>query len=243
MRLNVEAKALFNQKNYILKAKRITAVETDQIKESIRLKIGEDIENHTNRVNNGKMDTCAIEHQKGNKERNSTAAGKVETNIKYPSAEAEQHTVRDRLKEDIQTTWHKMKPLQMSERKNLPKNKFIKLQEEVNAVIEELLEEEMDITDINNLIYAKATIMVQTLNEPSKKRKNRSNVKFWKIRTQKQIYNWRKELSIMAETGTGSDSGKLNSKKRKICQKYSVTNARELVQLTETLKQKKGKAV
>jgi ribosome-binding protein aMBF1 (putative translation factor) len=55
---------------------------------------------------------------------------------------------------------------------------------------------------------------------------------------QKQISNWRKELSILAETGTGSDSGKLNRKKRKIFQKYSVTNAREVGQLTETLKQK-----
>jgi hypothetical protein len=71
------------------------------------------------------------------------------------------------------------------------------------------------------------------LNEPRKKK-----VKFWKIRMQKQISNWRKELSILAKTGTGSDNGKLNRKKRKIFQKYSVTNAREVGQLTETSKQK-----
>ena len=52
---------------------------------------------------------------------------------------------------------------------------------------------------------------------------------------QKQISSWRKELSIKAEAGTGSDNGKLN---RKIFQKYRVTNAREVAQLTETLKQK-----
>ena len=55
---------------------------------------------------------------------------------------------------------------------------------------------------------------------------------------QKQKSNWRKELSIIAETGTGCDNGKLNRKKRKIFQKYRVTNAREVAQLTETLKQK-----
>ena len=38
---------------------------------------------------------------------------------------------------------------------------------------------------------------------------------------QKQISSWRKELSIIAETGTGSDNVKLNRKKRKIFQKYS----------------------
>ena len=55
---------------------------------------------------------------------------------------------------------------------------------------------------------------------------------------QKQISSWRKELLIIAETGTGSDNGKLNRKKRKIFKKYRVTNAREVAQLIETLKQK-----
>ena len=55
---------------------------------------------------------------------------------------------------------------------------------------------------------------------------------------QKQISSWRKDLSIIAETGTGFDNGKLNRKKRKIFKKYGVTNAREVAQLTETLKQK-----
>jgi hypothetical protein len=55
---------------------------------------------------------------------------------------------------------------------------------------------------------------------------------------QKRISNWRKKLSILAKTRTGCDNGKLNRKKRKIFQKYIVTNAREFGQLTETLKQK-----
>jgi len=54
------------------------------------------------------------------------------------------------------------------------------------------------------------------LNEPRKKNKTGRNVKFWKIRMQKQISNWRKELLILAETGTGSDNGKFNRKKRQI---------------------------
>jgi len=45
----------------------------------------------------------------------------------------------------------------------------------------------MNITDINNLIYTAATIMTQTLNETSKRSKYRRDVKFWKIRKQKQI--------------------------------------------------------
>jgi len=64
----------------------------------------------------------------------------------------------------------------MCERENLLKlktnSKLIKFQEEISGVIDELLEEEeMDITDINNLIYAAATFITQTLKEPSKKTK------------------------------------------------------------------------
>ena len=64
---------------------------------------------------------------------------------------------------------------------------MINFQKEINGVIEELLEEnELDITDINNLIYTAATIMTQTLNEPSRRSKNRRNEQFWKIRMLKQ---------------------------------------------------------
>jgi len=62
----------------------------------------------------------------------------------------------------------------MSEREKIPRlktnSRLIKLQEEINGVNEELLEEdEVDITDINNLIHAAATGVTQTMNEPSKR--------------------------------------------------------------------------
>ena len=84
------------------------------------------------------------------------------------SAEREQHTVRNKLKEDLQVMWHKVRLLQMCEREKLPKlktnSKLIKFQEEINTVIDKLLEEEeVDITDINNLIYATATIITQNI--------------------------------------------------------------------------------
>ena len=67
-RLNIDAKAFLNQKNYILRAKRITDVEIDGIIENIRLKIGDDTEDHTNGANGIKMDTNVIEHQKRDQE-------------------------------------------------------------------------------------------------------------------------------------------------------------------------------
>ena len=136
-RLNIDAKVLLNQKNYILRAKRITGVEIDGIIENIRLKIGNDTEDYTNGVNGDKMDTNVIGHQKRDQEGNSTGFGKVEN--KHPSAEGEQHTVRNKLKEDLPIMWHKVRFLQMSEREKLPNlktnSKLIKLQEEIKGVI------------------------------------------------------------------------------------------------------------
>jgi len=74
-RMNIDAKALLKQKDYILKAKRITAVEIDETKENIRLKIGDDTQDYTNGVNGDKMDTNVIEHQKRDQENDNTGFG------------------------------------------------------------------------------------------------------------------------------------------------------------------------
>jgi len=83
---------------------------------------------------------------------------------------------------------------------------MIKMQEEINGVIAELLEDEKNIKDIKNLIHRAEKIIIQTLNEPSKRIKNGRNVKFWKIKMLKQISSWRKQLSIIDENGIGSDN-------------------------------------
>ena len=63
-RINLDAKALLNQKNYILKAQRLTTVEIDEIRENIRLQTGEATEDYTNEVNSDRTDANGIEYQK-----------------------------------------------------------------------------------------------------------------------------------------------------------------------------------
>jgi hypothetical protein len=87
-------------------------------------------------------------------------------------------------------------------------------------------------------MYAAATIITETVNEHNKRGTIRRKENVWKIRRQRQISTWRKEVSVLAEKGTGSDNGKLNRNKGRVLQKYKVTNARETAQLVETLKQK-----
>jgi len=66
------------------------------------------------------MYTNIREHQKRDQESNNNVYGKVENN-KQPSTEEEQHTVRNKLKEDLQIVWHKVRLVQKSEREKLLK--------------------------------------------------------------------------------------------------------------------------
>jgi hypothetical protein len=79
-RTNIDAKALIYRKKYILKAKRITTVEIDEIKENIRLTIRDDTEDHTKGVNSDKKDKNVTEHQQRDQESNNTGFGNVENN-------------------------------------------------------------------------------------------------------------------------------------------------------------------
>ena len=49
--MNIDANALFKQKNYILKSKRIPAIELDEMKENVRLETGDGTEDCINGVN------------------------------------------------------------------------------------------------------------------------------------------------------------------------------------------------
>ena len=107
MRRSMDAKGLLNQKNYIFKAKRITAVEFDEIKENIRLKLEDDKEDRTKEAKGDKMDTNVTENQKRDQEHNNTGSDTIENN-KHPKTEGEQNRDRNKLKEDLQIMWHKV---------------------------------------------------------------------------------------------------------------------------------------
>jgi hypothetical protein len=56
--------------------------------------------------------------------------------------DAEQNTARDKLREELQIMWYKVRLLRMSERQRMPKliekNKLMHLKKEINGIIEEL---------------------------------------------------------------------------------------------------------
>jgi hypothetical protein len=59
------------------------------------------------------------------------------------------------------------------------------------------------------LTYAAVRLITETVAKPGATTKNRINKESWKIRIQRQTSNWRKELSKLTESSTGSDNIKL----------------------------------
>jgi hypothetical protein len=89
-RINIEAKSLLNQKNYILKTKRITTYEIYEIKENVRLNIWNVTEDHTAGMNGDRTVTNDTQHQMRGEESSNTGVGKIEQ--KHSGAEGGQHT-------------------------------------------------------------------------------------------------------------------------------------------------------
>jgi hypothetical protein len=78
-RINIDAKLSLNQKNYILRSKRKSNVEIDELKENIRPKICNDTDDHTKGMNGNTMVRTDKQHRNRDKERKNTGLSKIES--------------------------------------------------------------------------------------------------------------------------------------------------------------------
>jgi hypothetical protein len=164
-RTNMDAKLLLNQKNYISKNKKITDTETDEIKESFRPRKQDNMEDQIREEQTNNVG--ATEEHRLTENRNL-------------GEDTQQHVAGEKLKEELEIMWYKVRLLQMSERQRLPKlveNNKIMIKKEVNGIIKKKLlkENENDITDLNHLIYAAATVITEKVIRPGKTVKSRRN--------------------------------------------------------------------
>lgn len=124
-----------------------------------------DTADHTRRIDDdNKMVKISTGHQRRDEESCSTSLDKRIS--KLTETEAGQHMVTNKLKEDSEIMWHKVTLRQKSKRKRLPKlketSKLINPKDEINGITAEILEEnETGITELNNVIYATATIITK----------------------------------------------------------------------------------
>jgi hypothetical protein len=109
-----------------------------------------------------------------------------------------------------------------------------------NEAMEEILDEkDLNITLLNHLIYAAATVITEEINGTGecKLQTQRSKTPPWVRRIQGSINDIRKELSALVEIRR--DNRKvININRTRLLKKYNIQKTEELDQLIEELKQK-----
>ena len=164
--------------------------------------------------------------------RKSDQTGKENIDVEYTS-----------LKNEIIETIEKTEATSMSERENLAKVKVKKSREKylnfANLAIQEFCDDiELDMNDVNTMLYACAKTVESKLGvKPKKKRKPDKNKKpKWKINIEKEIETMRGEMSILSEIERNKDPK--TRKARNVIRKYKIRNAINILSIKEDLKQK-----
>ena len=112
--------------------------------------------------------------------------------------------------------------------------------EAANEAMEEILDgKDLNITELNHLIYAVAAVITEEINGTGeyKLETQRSKTPSWVRRVQGNINDIRKELSALVEIKR--DNRKVqNIKRTRLLKKYNIEKKENLDQVIEELKQK-----
>ena len=147
------------------------------------------------------------------------------------------------LKEEILSCIVEVENIAIEDRESLVKVSIRKRNEKglqmANYIIAEVCNEvELDLTDLNTILYATAKTIERKLGiKQKKKRKPNLNKKpRWQTKIEKEIENMRSEISILTEIENGNNPK--TRKSRKLKRKFKIKDPREIPSLKEELKQK-----
>ena len=137
----------------------------------------------------------------------------------------------------------KTEAISISERESLTKVKVKKSHEKylnfANLSIQEFCDDiELDMNDVNAILYACAKTVESKLGvKPEKKRNTDKNKKpKWKIDIEQEIEMMRGEMLVLSEIERNKDPK--TRKARKVIRKYKITNVIDIPSIKEELKQK-----
>jgi len=109
-----------------------------------------------------------------------------------------------------------------------------------NKAMEEILDgKDLNITELNHLIYAEATVIIEEINGIGeyKLETQRSKTPPWIRRIQESINDIRKKLSVLVEIKRDNRKTQ-NIKRTRLLKKYNIKKKENLGQVIEELKQK-----
>jgi len=114
------------------------------------------------------------------------------------------------------------------------------IKQKANEAMEAVLDgEDLNITELNRLIYAAATVITEEINGTGeyKLETQRSKTPPWVRRIQESTNDIRKELSALVEI-KGDKRKAQDIKRARLLKKYNIEKKENLDQLNEELKQK-----
>jgi len=160
-------------------------------------------------------------------------------------AETQQHKDQiNKLREKIESPYYHVTQITMGNRPRLQKlqNMFklkVIIKTANEATGETLDEKDLNTTELNHLIYAAATVIMEEINGMGQYRlqTQRSTTPPWVRRIQDSINDIRKDLSALVEIQR-ENRKVMNIKRTRLLKKYNIEGKESLDQLIEELKQK-----
>ena len=147
------------------------------------------------------------------------------------------------MKMDIVEELSIVKHTEMNERDTLLKirhpHKYNTILKIGNKALEQLCHDmNPDLTELNELIYATGRVLQAKcgLKSRKKKTKRKPSKAKWQVKIEKEIENFRREISILEELQ--KDSGEKSGKARKLIRKYKILSKEQIPTIKEELKQK-----
>jgi hypothetical protein len=233
-RTYMDAKKLMNQRNYIMKNKKITELEIEEIKKELKGSQRSHLNEREGEEQSQQLYTINEEEKKQNLE----PATVVEMEIH------QQRSAICKLKEKIESTYNQVTQIEIDKRPRMQKLQNVFEVKEImktanEAMTEVLAGKDLNMTELNHLIYAAATALTEEIigTGSYKSETWRPETPPWVRQIQDSINGIRKELSALAEIKR-NDRNTHNTKREKLPRKYKIETKENFDQVTEELKQK-----
>ena len=255
-RLNLTSKTLASQRRYIINNKKLSELEIDRIKqdaqpENFSLSLSGSLSAPSTknpRSENSKFSTTTVSnHELDNIEPQPCTPNRMlyqnDALIELDHSHIDVQVTQ--LQDEIEREYNIVRASPVYNRLRLRKlwenTKTKQLITVANNVLQLLITHNTyNLTELNNLIYATATVITNKILQPQSSRTglhSTSRTPKWKHRLEKRIANYRAELSIIAShTALVNESSK--KKLTKLKQKYSIQSDHDYINTQELLKQK-----
>ena len=241
-RLNIDANKLANVRRDIIRQKRITDEEMDNIRRKVNQSIQinensneEDVREQEGDINSNETDQpMQIE---------TTQPMQIETTQDIQNTNSiNEETKYQQLRNDIIQRLIEIQHQELYDRDMLPKitndRKTKQLIKQTNGVIEDIIAsstESLDLTLINQLCYAAASVVTEMINPKKKKQHRTRKQPKWKEDIEKDIKRKRNDLSLLTEM----EQNRLTNQRkvRQMKKRYTIKNMTDIPQAKEKLKQ------